>query len=852
MCVKKLLLLPLLLAIGFAGVSALELSSEGLELCATDTGVLIFTVSNTANFQDSFTVSLSDTASKWAVSAPAGFSLKPGEFETVYVYVTPSRAALPGDYNLKVMASSVSSVESAAALVTVKDCHSAQFDAANEDAQICSATSASYDLTLENTGKYTENFVLSLSGTGAKFSTLSDELIRLSAGESATLTVTATPPADQTGGFTVAVTAASQNSNAVAKQSLTLKSDACYDFSADADVNYVSFCENSEASIPLVVENSGSVDNRYSLSVEGPAWATVEDTSVAVPAGEARFTNVVLFPGFGVSGDYPVTVTIKGDKGSDTVEQEIVANIKSCHSADVKLSVVEDVMCPNTEILHTVSLVNTGEFDAKFAVNAVGASFASLDADFIDLAAGESAEFNLMLSPKEADAGSHTVVVAADAQEASKASAKAELDLTVASLENCFGVQTTAALRKVEVAAGEPAVIPIIVENKGLENSTYDIEVSGTGAQFVQLNPASLVLEGKSAETVYAYIAVPEETAVDLYKVTVAARLKDGTLSSADSFDIAIITEGEAPADVSAPEEEDRAASARAAIMDFFSRIKAQFQLLADQIRAKLGLAEPEEVAGVTNEEANETEEEAAEEVDADLLSDAAKEKLGLSDGEEAAEDETGEQPLDADAAQENDTEVLEAQETNETEAAPELEANETSESLNESAAPETGANETEEAAEEPAAEETAEEINETVPDNLSQFLSGAAREKLAAVEGSELPSSEESAEERLEGSLGRITGYVPSVASVSGFLQGSVYFGLPNWLFIIIVVFIVTGLSYALRRKDLMKKFNDFLEDSGEEEKKDGKGNSKKLSAQEILDEAEKENKNKKKSKKK
>ena len=862
MSLKKILLAFVFL-LAIYGASALDLSAESAEVCPTDTGVFIFTVNNAGNFQDSYTVTLSSDAARWAVSAPSGFSLKSGEFETVYVYVTPSRSALPGDYELKITVSSVSSVDSATALVTVKDCHSASFTSASTDAEVCSATSAKYNLELANTGKYTENFVLSLSGTAARWSVLSEELVRLAAGETSVIAVTATPPADQTGDFSLTVTAASQNSNAVAAQKLAIKSDACYGFSADADVNYVSFCENSEAKIPLAVENSGTIDNVYNIRVSGPSWATVEDTSIAIPGGEARFTNVVLFPSFGVSGDFPVTLSVKGEKGSDTATQEIIANVKSCYAADIKLSVSEDVACPNNDLAYTVSLANPGEFDSRFAISTGGAGFASTDSDFVDLPAGQSAEFNLLLEPKEGDVGSHKITVKAEAQDLSKASASAELDLTVASLENCFGVETTAALRRVDVAVGEPAVIPIIVENKGFENSTYNLEVSGTGAQFVQLNPASLTLDGKSARTVYAYIAVPEETAADVYKVTVAARLKDGVISSTTNFDIAIAS----PEDLGAINEEDvadeRTAGIREAVLNFISRLREQVRATVNQITAR-----------VSGEEVQE-----APEADEGNVSGDEQLLPGEIPQEEpaAAEEinETGESLNESSSEEANETIEI-SEETNATE-----ETNETRVTLNESASATEGnetanetavegapagnetANETGESLNESAAQEqpqsgeiTRPEGEEQIPEGTSQFLSDAVREKLAS-EGSgesaaETPAEEaegagESVQERLQSQLSKLTGAVPGAKE---FLAERTYV-IPNWLFILAVIVVVSGMSYALRRKDFVEKFNKFLEAEDEPSAEDKK-NNKKPSAQDILDEAEKKKAKKRKTKQK
>src|SRR3989344_8606762 len=76
-------------------------------VCATDTILYILDVQNLGS-KDTYTVSLSSSASSWAVAAPSGFSLNTNEKESVYVYVTPSSNALPGTYNLLVTVNSQS------------------------------------------------------------------------------------------------------------------------------------------------------------------------------------------------------------------------------------------------------------------------------------------------------------------------------------------------------------------------------------------------------------------------------------------------------------------------------------------------------------------------------------------------------------------------------------------------------------------------------------------------------------------------------------------------------------------------------------------------------------------------
>ncbi|MEK6807872.1 MAG: hypothetical protein AABX75_02480, partial [Nanoarchaeota archaeon] len=108
-------------------------------VCASDTMVYVLPVTNDGGQADSFTVSLSGDAAKWAVAAPAGFVLGIGKTESVYIYVTPSIRASVGNYKLDVLVNSAQAGQSAKTLnVVVSDCHSVSITAESNSAESCS------------------------------------------------------------------------------------------------------------------------------------------------------------------------------------------------------------------------------------------------------------------------------------------------------------------------------------------------------------------------------------------------------------------------------------------------------------------------------------------------------------------------------------------------------------------------------------------------------------------------------------------------------------------------------------------------------------------------------------------
>jgi len=510
--------------------------------CASETVLYILEVHNTGTATESYTVRLSGSASKWAVAAPGGFMLAPGKSESVYVYVTPSIFALGGDYSIDVsIAGQLTTSQNLKLNLEVSDCHAATLQSSRDSAEVCSATPATYDLVLENTGRFRENFELSLLGNGAKYATLSDEIVTLNAGQSKNIQVFANPVGNAVGDFIITATAKSQNSRATASKKLLLKSNACYNYDITLDTNFISTCENSEVRIPVTVRNTGTADNTYNVIVAGPRWAHAENSVLTIPSGSVGQTEIILVPEFGVKGTFDVDVRVKDSLGETVESQKISAKVDACHTFDLKVERTQDNLCPFASKTYEVSLVNTGKFAENYAIEAIGADFASVDRSFVELQQGQSTKLNLIIDPAGARAGNYKIRVKAQAQSQSQSSNSEVLDLTVADMSACFGVQATSALTTIEVVAGEGALVPIIIENKGTETSSYNLEVSGSGATYAKLNPASITVESRKSKTVYMYVSVPDQTPQENYKITVSARLQDGTVSSSTNVNVLVM-----------------------------------------------------------------------------------------------------------------------------------------------------------------------------------------------------------------------------------------------------------------------------------------------------------------------
>ncbi len=606
------------------------------ETCPTVFTVYQFTVTNVGDEVDTYTVSKSGSAAAWALSSPPGFVLEPGNSQAIFVYVTPSKGAQTGTYSLDLaVTGGKAGIKQLEVVLDIDECHALEIDSQETSQEICTGESASYSFVVENKGYWSENVRLSLSGSAAQWSSLSEEFLRLENGESQIINIFTEPEVNQLGDFDLAVTARSLESNALDNKEFDLIVNGCYAVDLSANENFASFCENSEVKVPLTLKNSGTARDTYTINIEGVQWSAMDQTQVTLESGSQTTINAIIFPGYGVQGKFPITVTAKSLNGDAYDSIDLTANVMKCHEVSMSITEESDVICPITTENYVVEIMNVGTKTERFGLSLSAPSWVSLEANSIELGPAQSGKLNLIANPDaNVLATKYPIDVEVKSLSASGVSARDSMNLEVSSRDSCFGVRTTAEKDSIKISYGEGTLMPIVIENIGSETESFSLDLSGNGAAFGQLNPSSVIINGNSAETVYVYIAIPEETERDTYSLIVSARDKLGVVSSSSTIYISLTDE---PTIIEQPEPLVSDDSE----LGLFASIKAGFNRLTDSIT---GVFTKSDSAESTEELLEESEEETpieSEDFPEELLDEIPEELL------DELEEETPEELLD-------------------------------------------------------------------------------------------------------------------------------------------------------------------------------------------------------------
>jgi uncharacterized membrane protein len=542
--IKKILVMISTLMLLSAPALAFGLTSTDLSTstCPSNTALFVAQISNTGTSTEAYTLALSGSASGWASVAPAGLALGPSQAQDIYIYITPSTNAQPGNYGLKLTVSSGSSTKNLDFSYEVESCHDILLTAQNNELAVCSGNSANYILNLRNDGQWRDTYDLVASGAASSWSTVSHNSVTLSPGESQQLVVTVTPPRSEIGVYSLALAATSRNVGTVVAQSLAVVSNSCYNYDMVASESYVSFCDNTEAKIPITITNSGSENNVYNLDLTGTAWSVLDKDSMSVFAGSSGTFNLVLTPGFGDVGTSKFIISSSASQGDTTDSAVINANILTCRDTSLDIESSSTEICPETSDTIDISLTNAGRFEENYALTVDGPSWAELSDNSVSLASGESTDLQLTLAPSIRSGGSSSdIKIIARSQNVGNTQSSDTIKVKVLSGPECYNFGLKSEFNEVVIAYGESALIPIIVTNTGSQSALYEFSVSGDGAKMAQINPGAVEVEGNSAEGIYLYISVPRDVAKEDYVIYVAAQ--SGELRETTSIRLTISDE---------------------------------------------------------------------------------------------------------------------------------------------------------------------------------------------------------------------------------------------------------------------------------------------------------------------
>src|SRR3989344_4699278 len=513
---KKRLIYLLLIIVFSSSVLAAEnykvFSGEDISVCPGTTALITDKVQNTINNPITLTIASSGSASGFSTIIPNGLVLQANSMKTIYSYISPRTTTQTGIYNLALNIDNNGNTEKIEHKINVKNCYDFEIKALRDFENVCPSENTQVRFELKNLGNYDETYTIEAEGAIKDWVSLSSDFISLKKDESKIITAFITAQSNAEGQYFFTLVVKSQTTDTVKVAESSIIVNPCYTFNVQTDETLINMCERSLEEIDLKLINKGSTTNTYKLSLEGPLWANLNKNQITLNKNAESNFKILLNPDLGVQGNFKIDLKILTEKGA-------LQGLTS----------------------YNVNVKNIGEVDSEYILSIEGPSWATIKNQRIDLEKEEEESIDLEINPSsEVESKEYDIIVKAQAFDSSKVSAEDKIKINVVSTEQCYQPSVQAQKDTIIVNYDSSATISIIIGNKGKNDATYTLSVTGTASAFSQLNPASLTVSSGKSEVVYLYIAPSSQTQNGNYEATISARLEDSTILATDSVKITV------------------------------------------------------------------------------------------------------------------------------------------------------------------------------------------------------------------------------------------------------------------------------------------------------------------------
>ena len=260
-----------------------------------------------------------------------------------------------------------------------------------------------------------------------------------------------------------------------------------YEVSVEITPKMMSVSPCGIANFDIDVTNIGELEDTYSISIGGlpKDWYSLSLDSVTLEPEESQKIYLFITPYcYDEGGEFKGSVMVTG-KSNDT--DTFTMNVVSDH--EIEVSLPEEIkVCLQEPLTVTATIENIGKHTEELTLEISGNSsdFVELTEESLTLDPEESVEVDLTITPTEL--GVYSLEMGVE----SLTSYAKSLASSVVNVVECYGVDVLYP-EEVEVCVNEETEFEITLENVGLKEDSYKVEIEDLDyVETVELEPDEL------------------------------------------------------------------------------------------------------------------------------------------------------------------------------------------------------------------------------------------------------------------------------------------------------------------------------------------------------------------------
>ncbi len=454
---------------------------------------------------------------------PESVVLGPGKKKSIFLFIRPCCYTKPGVYTLALKVSSIKGTFSKEIKFEVLESIKISLDVEPAELTLGQCEEREATVRIENKSPIKETIVLSIEGSAKSLLSLSSEEVSIAEDSNKEVALKAKAPcktteAEKTANIIARIKGTEIETEKAIKITLTDKQIV------KLEKKSFEACNDVEETKTLKIRNEGRAKDKLSLSIDGPKWIKLEQTSVTIEPGEEAEVSL-KFMRTNEEGDFNFTIIANSVLYEKTTVMSYIVTLKDCYKVTIaKVSGKEKACLEDGKLAYGFLLKNEKNSEITLALS-IGGLKGELDKSEVTLRPEEGKEIVATVDISKESAGKKKLTLNANSEEFSKS---LTLDIE---LKDCYALNVDAReLSKELTLEVGPQLCPqsklLTLKATNTGTKEQEVKVSVTGIKWIYLEPKEFELEAGKSKEFYLYVspAVTEQAGDYEGLLTVEAR----------------------------------------------------------------------------------------------------------------------------------------------------------------------------------------------------------------------------------------------------------------------------------------------------------------------------------------
>ena len=279
-------------------------------------------------------------------------------------------------------------------------------------------------------------------------------------------------------------------------------------------------CGGEQRIIPLWIVNKENA-KQFRFSLEDAPFASLSGSSFTLQPDQQGVIFIILNPSVDASGSAPFYLNVNTN-GKQTLHHRIDLVLDQCYGVAVDIESPETILCSCEETTFPVKITNTGSSSESFKVDLNAPDFVSIDGDTQAIAAHNTTQNEVIVTPSCDDQGSYIIKAIAELERSSSVQGQDSILIKIASRESCYNANLDAYNIHAQYKKSFQSVT---IKNSGLKEATYSLSLDAP--DWITVDTESLRLLPGQIKKVTLEINPPSEIGAGDYPAKITASTGD-------------------------------------------------------------------------------------------------------------------------------------------------------------------------------------------------------------------------------------------------------------------------------------------------------------------------------------